>query len=110
MVRRRSRAVSNHEATRPILRDAAIWPLLRMRAAYVPTQWLSQDDIRLPLRAQLPPVEFFLKLMKGVVADIFGLAQPEDRSSRGTDRAPPQRVCRQFAGSNAAIGIALRAQ
>ena len=48
--------------------------------------------------------------MKGIVADILGLAQPEDRSSRGTDRAPPQRVCRKFAGSNAAIGIAFRPQ
>jgi hypothetical protein len=32
MVRRRSRAVSNHEATFLILRDAAKTPLLRMRA------------------------------------------------------------------------------
>jgi len=31
MVRRRSRAVSNHEATVLILRDAAKTPLLRMR-------------------------------------------------------------------------------
>jgi hypothetical protein len=33
MVRRRSCAVSNHEATLLILRDAAKTPLLRMRAA-----------------------------------------------------------------------------
>src|SRR6476620_12445719 len=63
-----------------------------------------------PLRAQFPPVEFFLELMKGVVADLLGFAQPQDRSSRGSDRAPPQRVRRQFAGRNAASGIALRAQ
>jgi hypothetical protein len=48
--------------------------------------------------------------MKGVVADLLGFAQPEDRSSRGTDRAAPQRVRRKFAASNAAIGIALRVQ
>src|SRR6476469_6206316 len=62
-----------------------------------------------PLRAQFPPVEFFLELMKGVVADLLGFAQPQDRSSRGGDRAPPQRVRRKFAGGNAASGIGLRA-
>jgi hypothetical protein len=40
MVRRRARAVSNHEAPlspAAILRDAAKWPLLRMRNLYAAT-------------------------------------------------------------------------
>jgi hypothetical protein len=35
MVRRRSCAVSNHGDNRRILRDAAKWPLLRMRFEFV---------------------------------------------------------------------------
>src|SRR6267378_8051997 len=62
------------------------------------------------LRAQFRPVEFFLELMKSVVADGLGLAQAEQGSPRGADRAPPQRICRKFAGRDAAIGIAFRAQ
>ena len=49
-------------------------------------------------------------LMKGIVADVFGPAQRQDRSPRRADRAPPQRICRKFAGRNAAIGIAFRAK
>src|SRR5258705_12171958 len=48
MVRRRSCAVSNHEATMPlILRDAAKTPLLRMRAAELPLD--TTNPIRLDL-------------------------------------------------------------
>jgi hypothetical protein len=56
----------------------------------------------LRLRAQFRPVEFFLELMKGVVADGFGLAQAEEGSPRGADRAPPQ-------PADAVRGVAARA-
>ena len=43
---------------------------------------VRRDDARLPLRAQFRPVEFFLELVKGVVADRFGLALPEGFPNR----------------------------
>ena len=63
-----------------------------------------------PLRAQFRPVEFFLELMKRVVADLFRLAQRQDRAPRRGDGAAAQRIGRQFAGGDAAVGIAFGAQ
>jgi hypothetical protein len=44
MVRRRSCAVSNHEENRRILRDAAKWPLLRMRIVFVASSKRKGSD------------------------------------------------------------------
>src|ERR1700675_3233772 len=71
---------------------------------------MPRNDGVSPLRAQFRPVEFFLELMKGVVADRFGLALPENRAACRADGAPPQRIGREFAAANAAIGVALGAQ
>jgi hypothetical protein len=47
MVRRRFSAVSNHEAHSIILRDAAKWPLLRMRFAHADDSGAERRPLKL---------------------------------------------------------------
>src|SRR5260221_9039595 len=51
------------------------------------------DDLRSSsLGAEFGPVQFLLDLMEGVVADVLGLAQRQDRAAGGADGATPQRI------------------
>src|SRR5689334_14062388 len=78
------------------------------RSAAIGTSLLASLFMSLPeksprLRAQFRPIELFLELMEGIVADLFGLAQLQNAAPCRGERAPTQRVGRQFAAGDAAV-------